>query len=261
MSEDNRVLLGGLTSIAAPAAAPRRHPPARFLREMACVDARLRPLERPECADFEPLKADGFAIHPYMLKQPPTKSLPDPDSVRMADLGRLSRLLGTLADRGRIEEQAGRVRDRVRLRDRPARCPPRGLAPDCRRSTCRARWARRWPGPSVRMHAQFLLRDLSDDGLYQTGLQQPAAGPSPRCSRSRASWCDGDRPGSGAPRPGRSLRVRGAPRRADRWVQTGCLETDPDGVVRRGGIGRGTWRLRWDQPGKRPLYSLPTRAG
>ncbi|MDQ4049029.1 MAG: glycoside hydrolase family 5 protein, partial [Actinomycetota bacterium] len=50
------VLVGGLAAYGRGGVAP-----LRFLRELACVDGRLRPLARPECAGFEPVPGDGFA--------------------------------------------------------------------------------------------------------------------------------------------------------------------------------------------------------
>ncbi len=260
VSEDNRVLMGGLTSIGSPGRGPRDAiRPLLFLREMACVDARLRPLERPECADFEPLKADGFAIHPYMHKQPPTRPLPDPDSVGMADLGRLTRLLGALADRGRIEKRLDVYVTEFGYETEPPD-PRRGVSFGRQAVYLQSAVGEALARPDVRMHAQFLLRDLADDGLYQTGIQLPDGRPKPALFSFPVSFVVRRGTGLGLVRPGRGVRFVCVERRAgaDRWVQTGCLDTDADGVVRRAGIRRGTWRLRWDQPGKRPLYSLPT---
>ncbi|MDQ3720468.1 MAG: hypothetical protein M3350_06790 [Actinomycetota bacterium] len=51
-------------------------------------------------------------------------------------------------------------------------------------------------------------------------------------------------------------------RRADgSWTELGGpTATDPDGILRRPGLGPGTYRLRWDRPRRPPAYSLPTRA-
>ena len=36
-------------------------PPLQFARALACVDDQGKALRIPECADFQPLKADGWA--------------------------------------------------------------------------------------------------------------------------------------------------------------------------------------------------------
>ena len=68
---------------------------------MACVDARLRPLERPECGDFEPLPGDGWSHHPYSLDLAALRARPAPENVRMGDLDRLTTLLRQLHAAGR----------------------------------------------------------------------------------------------------------------------------------------------------------------
>jgi hypothetical protein len=103
VSRRNRVLIGGLTSGGTDRPGTYRTiPPLRFLRELACVDGSLRPLRVPECSGFRPLQADGFAMHPYMHRHPPETHLPNPDSVGISDLDRLSSLLDRLNRRGRI---------------------------------------------------------------------------------------------------------------------------------------------------------------
>jgi Cellulase (glycosyl hydrolase family 5) len=103
---DARVLVGGLAS--GPPWRPRARqagiPAMRFVREMACVDARLRPLHTPDCRDFRPVPGDGLAAHPYSLGHPPYfRPRGDRvDTLTMGNLHTLALLLRRLAVRGRI---------------------------------------------------------------------------------------------------------------------------------------------------------------
>jgi hypothetical protein len=103
---DAGVLVGGLASGQAwrPRARQAGIPAMRFLREMACVDARLRPLHTPDCRDFRPVPGDGLAAHPYSLGHPPYfRPRGDRvDTLTMGNLDTLALLLRRLAARGRI---------------------------------------------------------------------------------------------------------------------------------------------------------------
>ena len=259
-SEDNRVLIGGLTSIGSPRRGPRDAiRPLRFLREMACVDARLRPLERPECDGLR--AAEGRRLrHPPLHAQ--AAAHPAAARPRQRRHGRPGPALPAAAGPGRPRPHrgpAGRVRDRVRLRDRTARPPPRRLAPAP--GGLPAGRGGRGAGPARRAHARPVpaarprrRRPLPDRAPAAERSAQGGAVLVPGVLRG-APW---HRAGPGPSRPRRSLRVRRAPGRP--------RPVGPDGLPghrrrRRGappGHRPGHWRLRWDQPGRRPLYSLPT---
>jgi len=175
------VLIGATSSVGAErgAGADDRMAPLTFLREMACVDEGLRPLNRIECRDFEPLPGDGWSHHPYSLELAPWEPDPRAANVRMADLGRLTTLLRRLHELGRTR------------RDLPLYLTEAGYQtnpPDPTQTTSvteHARWlpeaeriARRQP--SLRSVAQFLMRDLPERpgrsarerwGDYQSGLR------------------------------------------------------------------------------------------
>ena len=70
--------------------------PMAFMRDFACVDAKLRPERKSRfCKSaFKPATADGFAYHPHGRVSAPTRSLPNPDEAGLADFG--SRVLKTL---------------------------------------------------------------------------------------------------------------------------------------------------------------------
>jgi len=186
---DAIVLIGATSSVGAQRGtrADDRMAPLTFLREMACVDERLRPLRRPECRDFDPLPGDGWSHHPYSLELAPWQADPRLDNVRMADLDRLESLLRRL-------HAAGRTR-----RDLPLYLTEAGYQttpPDPTQTVGvadQARWlaeaeqiARRQP--SLRSVAQFLVRDLPQRpgasarvrwGDYQSGLRYVDGRPKP----------------------------------------------------------------------------------
>ena len=158
-SSRNVVLVG------ATAASGSRRPgrggvaPLRFLRELACVDAGLRPLNIPECRGFRPLRADGWSHHPYSRSTTPATSDPDPDDAPLADTGRLEGLLGALADRGRL---AGRL-PLYQTEYAYETNPPDPTAPYGTMEQARfLGWSTylAWRDPGTRMFAQFLLRDI-----------------------------------------------------------------------------------------------------
>lgn len=181
----NRVLLGGTAPNGRDSGPGGGVRPLRFLRELACVDADLRPLRVPECAGFAPLRADGYAQHPYSLRTAPGAHDPHADDVRLADLGRLRGLLDALAARGRIARRLPiDVTEYGYESD-----PPDPYAPFD--AITQARFLARasflaWATPGVASFAQFLLRDVPPGGAggrpgsrrwwsdFQTGLEDPA---------------------------------------------------------------------------------------
>ena len=159
--------------------------PLLFIRDMACVDADLRPLRRAACRSFRPLPGDGWAHHPY-----PRQVRPDhagrtdrSDNVRIGNLARLSTLLRRLAEIGRISERLRRIHI-TEFGYETSRIPGR---PTLSQAT-QARWLT-WAEylgsqvPGVVTFGQFLLRDLPPGpvrvstsqrrgfGEYYTGLQ------------------------------------------------------------------------------------------
>jgi len=155
---DALVLVGGL------AAYGRRGgvAPLRFVRELACVDARLRPLRRPECARFRRVAGDGFAYHPYS-----TRTLPDqvehdaePDDAPLARIGSVAALLDRLAAAGRVDPH---LREVYLTEYGYETNPPDPGAPfDPPRAARMSSWAEAIAArePRVRTVAQFLVRDL-----------------------------------------------------------------------------------------------------
>ncbi|HVF76679.1 MAG TPA: hypothetical protein VNA28_00155 [Solirubrobacteraceae bacterium] len=156
-----RVLIGNTSSTggkrgAGPVA------PLEFLRELACVDAKLKPRRTKDCARFKRLPGDGWAHHPYSQNERPSRvSKPKTEAgdLRIADLPLLAKTLDRLVRMGRIAplnrniyltefgyETKG-IPGRPRVNERQ-----------------QARWMT-WAEyladrvPRVRSFAQFLLRD------------------------------------------------------------------------------------------------------
>jgi len=103
------VLIGATSSLGASEAteADERLSPMRFLRDLVCVDEELRPRDDGACASFRPLPGDGWSHHPYGGRLPPWEESPEPDDVRIADVGRMADALDALHAAGRTEERLG----------------------------------------------------------------------------------------------------------------------------------------------------------
>lgn len=174
------VLIGATSSVGSDRGndSADRMAPLTFLREMACVDERIRPLRVPECARFASLPGEGWSHHPYSLELTPSQRDPRAGNVRMGDLARLTDLLGRL-------HAGGRTRNALTLYLTEAGYQTNPPDPTWRVSLDdQARWlpeAERIARaqPRVRSVAQFLVRDLPvRDGPdaatrwrdYQSGL-------------------------------------------------------------------------------------------
>jgi hypothetical protein len=82
-------------------------PPLAFLREMACVNRRYRPIRRGRCSDFQPVPGDGLGHHPYAFFTPPTGRSRGRDDAGIGDGRKLVRALDRLTRRGRIDVPGG----------------------------------------------------------------------------------------------------------------------------------------------------------
>ena len=84
--------------------------PAKFLRELLCVDARGhsfrgRQARARHCSDFDkfgPLRASAYGHHPYTKDLAPTQRDASPDSITMADISNLGVLIDRYSRTGRI---------------------------------------------------------------------------------------------------------------------------------------------------------------
>ncbi|MBW3652964.1 MAG: hypothetical protein KY433_05090 [Actinobacteria bacterium] len=159
--------------------------PLEFLRELACVDAKLKPRTTPECANYTRLPGDGWSHHPYSQNERPSRvSKPKTErgDVRIADLPQLAATLDKLVRMGRLAPANRRIyltEFGYETKGIPGR--PRV---DERQQARWLTWAEYLAErvPTVRSFAQFLLRDQppapvrvsqSDKrpyGEYSTGL-------------------------------------------------------------------------------------------
>jgi hypothetical protein len=96
------VLIGGTASMGSSTPGKSGVTPLLFLRELACVDARLRPLKGGRCAGFTRVPGDGWSHHPYSLWTTPDAMPKDRDKAPVANTPRLARLLRQLVAAGRI---------------------------------------------------------------------------------------------------------------------------------------------------------------
>jgi hypothetical protein len=181
------VLVGGLASGPAwnPAARQAGIPAMRFLREMACVDGRLRPLRTPACRGFEQVPGDGLAVHVNAMRvDPASRPVGDrADTLTMGNLDTLSALVDGLAARGRISPRMrdlyvtefGYLTPHVGLRagSHSRALPVVGPLTQARYTTSAHYLA--WRLPRVRMFSQFLVRDtLCDPRSHAPCLDWPS---------------------------------------------------------------------------------------
>jgi len=164
----NAVLIGGLASFGHPGRGPEANlGPLRFTRELACVDSRMRPLRRRACRGFQPLRADGFAHHPYSLRTPPDDRDPSRDRVQIGELDRLTGLLAELHLRGRTATPLSLYLTEYGYETAPP--DPRGHLPaEHARYLAHATYLA-WSRPEVRMFPQFLLQDIGPDRSQPAG--------------------------------------------------------------------------------------------
>jgi hypothetical protein len=173
IDQQNQVLLGGLSSRGSSRRGPTRNiPPLRFLRELACVNERLEPLNDPACRHYHPLQADGFAYHPYSFEAAPDVAYGGRDTVHLADLSRLTDLLKQLHENGRITSELPLYITEFGYESRPPD-NGRGVSPETQARYMAQAAFLAWRNPNTRMFAQFLFQDMSDPRDYQTGLIYP----------------------------------------------------------------------------------------
>ena len=159
---DSTVLVGGL------AAHGRRNgtPPLRFLRELACVDDRLRPVATGDCAGFKPIQGDGFAHHPYSTRTRPdgVERSASPDDVPLARMARLIGTLDRLAGAGRISPKLRNVYITEYAYESNPPDPGARFNPGQAARMMAFGEALAAREPRVRTFAQFIVRDLPGTG-------------------------------------------------------------------------------------------------
>lgn len=152
--------------------------PVPFLRELLCLKADGTQYTGADatkrgCEDFArngPLKATGFAHHPYTKKVAPTKAPASPDEITIANIGTLGPLLDTLAAQsgGRIPAGLPILLTEFGYESNP---------PDTRNGIPYARQAEynqlaeflAYNEPRVQATTHFLLRDVAPLRRYPKG--------------------------------------------------------------------------------------------
>jgi len=246
-------------------------PPLLFIRELACVNRALRPLQSGACASFTQVPGDGWAHHPYNRNlRPDSRSLrAAPDDVMVGDLHRLSRLMRRMVEMGRVAPALRRIHlTEFGFETREIGSRPRVSFDDQGRWLTWAEYlSDRVPG--VVSFAQFLLRDqppapvrVSDSfgrpfGQYYTGLQTTEGVDKP-AAKSFTAGLFADRRRDGTDLLWGRLRLGAGPRdigierrrRDGRWEP--LMEFRVDGqetftrIVRARTAAR--YRLRWSLP-------------
>jgi hypothetical protein len=282
VSSDDKVLIGGTASTGSAVPGRGGVPPLQFLRALACVDDALKPLDVPECADYTPLRADGYAHHPYSRLVAPDTSDPFTDDAPIADTGRLGDLLGRLAFAGRIAGNLAIYDTEYGYESRPDD-PFQPFERDQQAAFVGWSTYLAWKDPRTVMMAQFLLRDIdpAESGFkrgtrryyrdWQTGLYDAQGEAKPAAQAFKLPfWAQTQSSGLdtrtvllfGQVRPGRGRRTAYVERQdpvTGGWAPivtygSSCGDpskpeflTNPAGIFLRGApaLGASTYRFTW----------------
>jgi hypothetical protein len=245
---DVTVLVGNTSSIGGGRDGSGPLAPMRFLRGLACVNRRLRPVRRGDCASFRTVPGDGWAHHPYTRNLLPTARSTGGrrDDVLVADLPRLARVLRRLANSGRISRAMTSIHvtefgyETGVIEGRPILSPARQalFLPWAESIASRVRGVVGW--------AQFLLRDqppaavrVSDSerrpfGQFYSGLLTAEGQEKPAAAAFRAG-----------------LVVRRAGRRTVSLWGRLRLGDGPRTVTVERRVGRRPWRVLATRPSRR----------
>ena len=182
---DSTVLVGATSSMGDehPRSETDGEPPLVFLRALACVDAKFRPITSGSCTNFKPLPGDGYSHHPYsLLHTPDWSDRRHRDYAMMGDLDRLTGTLNRLAAMHRIDPKLRNVWLTEYGYESNPPDPIKPFTPAEQASNIN--WAEylAWKNPQIKSFPQFLLRDMGkvsaadaargkrDYGDWQSGL-------------------------------------------------------------------------------------------
>jgi hypothetical protein len=235
---DDTILMGELLPVGKAGRSERSSVrPLEFVRDLACVDSRLRPYRgsaarHRDCDDYRALPGTGMAVHPYTSGTfgPPSSRPRHRDDVMIGSLSRLTSLLDRLGSRRRLA-----------VRRMPVWITEFGFQTEPpERFGARLRDMPRYMGESeyiayrnsrVRSYSQYPLLDDRGSAGFQSGLRFSDGRAKPkvyrafelplfarRVSRSRVELFGGVRAASGgrvtieARRPGGRFRRIGTAR-------------------------------------------------
>jgi hypothetical protein len=170
-----QVLIGETAPYTLPGSASA---PLRFLRAVACATPAFQ-----SARGCSPLRADGYAHHPYEFTRPPERPHPGADNVTIGSLDRLTGALDRLAAAGLLSTPSGRPLP-VYLTEFGYFRRGRRVLPPARRAAYLTRAfdiaARRYP--RVRQMLQYLLVSPPPDypgGRFDTSILLRSDAPTP----------------------------------------------------------------------------------
>jgi hypothetical protein len=196
----DKILMGATSANGSDTPGQGDVPPIAFLQGLACVDSGLRPLTSPQCNGYQPLRADGYANHPYSLNTTPGTPSGDPLDVPLADTSHLEGLLSQLYLNGRITTNLPLYDTEYGYNTNPPD-PYASFGPDAQAQFVGWSTYLAWRDPRTVMFSQFLLRD-SPPGPgkpgtrqywtpYQTGLYYSNGQPKPAAQAFRITlWAE-----------------------------------------------------------------------
>jgi hypothetical protein len=163
-------------------------PPLRFIRALACVDERWRPITTGSCAGYTTLPGDGWSHHPYSLRTAPEAQPLDHDKLPVASTPRLLAALRRLVRDGRLAPGAAQVWMTEYGYETSPPDPQAPFSPEEQAGVLARAERLGTADPAVRSWPQFLLRDrpsgpagptLRVAGDWQTGLEDENGAPKP----------------------------------------------------------------------------------
>jgi hypothetical protein len=194
LQPDSTVLVGATSSMGNehPGKETDGEPPLVFLRALACVDAKFRPITSGPCANFKPLPGDGYSHHPYsLLHTPDWSDKRHPDYAMIGDLDRLTNTLNRLAAMRRIDPKIRNVWLTEYGYESNPPDPIKPFSPSEQANNIN--WAEylAWKNPQVKSFPQFLLQDMG----------KVSAADAARGKREYGDWQSGLYFNDGTPKP------------------------------------------------------------
>jgi hypothetical protein len=264
------VLIGATSSGGSSTPGRSGVPPLQFIRALACVDERWRPIDTGSCAGYTTLPGDGWSHHPYSLRSVPEAQPLDRDKLPVASTPRLLAALRMLVREGRLAPGAAQLWMTEYGYETNPPDPQAPFGPDEQAGLLARAERLGTADPAVRSWPQFLLRDrpggaagprMRIGGDWQTGLVDENGVPKPAYAAFRTpvvAVCRNAR----APRLlvwGRWRAVAGAVAQVQRgtaagdWVATGrpLPVAAPSAAVQatRAWQGGAAVRIHWSAPG------------
>jgi hypothetical protein len=194
LQPDSTVLVGATSSMGTehPRSVTDGEPPLVFLRALACVDAKFRPITSGPCANFKPLPGDGYSHHPYsLLHTPDWSDKRHPDDAMIGDINRLTSTLNLLVAMHRIDPKVADVWLTEYGYESNPPDPVKPFTPAEQASNIN--WAEylAWKNPQIKSFPQFLLQDMGT----------VSAADAARGKREYGDWQSGLYFNDGTPKP------------------------------------------------------------